>query len=152
MQVLYDLLGSVEMYLLVNVGNFLSQMLLFFLCDRSYSAQPGIIRIFSPTYVIIINIYYQQQKLGELGDVFRQFTGTTNGSVNCFSTEVTMLEVQGGSTTLYCNIFYQKIWALRAHPSSSCRGLGALRAPWGPAGPAGGLRPPVGLQYPNFEL
>ena len=45
-----------------------------------------------------------------------------------------------------------KIWALRAHPSSSCGGLGALRAPLGPAGPDGGLRPPVGLQYPNFEL
>ena len=32
-------------------------------------------------------------------------------------------------------------------------GLGALRAPWGPAGPAGGLWPPVGLlQCPNLEL
>ena len=29
---------------------------------------------------------------------------------------------------------------------------GALWAPWGPADPAGGLRPPIGLQCPNLEL
>ena len=33
------------------------------------------------------------------------------------------------------SICYQKIWALRAHPSSSCGGLGALRALLGAFGP-----------------
>ena len=57
--------------------------------------------------------------------------------------------------TVYCNLLYY-IWLkyivledLGAHPSSSCGGLGALQAPWGPAG---GLQPSVRLEYLNFEV
>ena len=56
------------------------------------------------------------------------------------------LQTSSFSSAFFIDTIILEFRALRAPPSSSCRGL------WGPSGPSGGLQPPVGLQCPNFKL